>query len=78
MPTTTSEATAVQSSSDTVEVGEITIQFAAHGEGAEKELEEFRRELRESVTGLESTKAVVEMHSLPDFDARLSWGGSDE
>ena len=61
-------------SADTVEVGEITIQFTAHGEPAAEELAALRETLREEVGGLEEANAVVEMYSLPDFDARLSWG----
>lgn len=71
---TSQERSASTASADTVEIGEITIQFTAHGDPATEEMDAFRDELRALVAGLEESNAVVEMHSLPDFDARLSWG----
>lgn len=67
----------MSSTDETVEVGEITIQYTAHGEAAAEEMAAFRKQLRESVSGLDAANAVVEMHSLPEFDARLSWGNSE-
>ena len=65
-----------ESGTDTVEIGELTLQYTAHGPAAKEEIKQFREELRASVSELESASAVVEMHSLPEFDSRLSWGDS--
>lgn len=58
---------------DTVEIGEITVQYTAQGEASKEEIDEFRRELRASVAGLEGPNAMVESYSFGEFDPQLSW-----
>ncbi len=58
---------------DSVEVGEMTVQYTAHGESSKKEIDEFRRELRAMVASLDEANAMIEAYSFPEFDSRLSW-----
>lgn len=58
---------------DSVEIGEMTVQYTAHGEAAKEEIDEFRRELRAMVASLEQSNPMLETYSFPEFDPRLSW-----
>lgn len=63
---------------ESVEVGEIVVQYTAHGEEARQELHEFLQEVSEMVTSMEEPSAMMETHTFPEFDARLSWRESDQ
>lgn len=64
-------------SDDSVELGEIRMQYSAPSDAAKEEIAEFQRELRAKVKSLEHVNGALESHSFPEFDARLTWSESD-
>lgn len=53
--------------SNHAEIGEMTVQFVAENDEAKRELEEFRKQLKD----FDHLKAVTDDFSFEEFDQRL-------